>query len=137
MLHCNTYTINFINKQTNSKFDEHLRNVRYLWFRSYGWEGNYNKKFEKVTRTVNVIFLRKVKKQISYFQIEVFSFPFFLCVSSVFLIFHSHFWLSLEQQSGRGNVSIRRQISIKLYHLNWSYLVTPYTCKIQDNVFFI
>ena len=31
---------------------------------------------------------------------------FFLSVSSVFITFHSHFWLSLEQQSGRGHISI-------------------------------
>ena len=40
---------------------------------------------------------------------------FFVCVSPVFISFHSYFWLSLEQQSDKGHVSIRCQMSIKLF----------------------
>ena len=32
-------------KQTNSKFGMRLKNVHRAWFRSDGWQGNYNKKF--------------------------------------------------------------------------------------------
>ena len=70
----------------------------------------------------------------------------FLSFFWVSVIFHSHFWLSLEQQSSRVHMSTRRQISIKLYdeikktghiefsenYLVWSYLVTLYTFNIQD-----
>ena len=73
------------------------------------------KKICKVARVVNFMFLRKLKKKKMRYQIEGFFFLFVLCVSSVFIIFHSHFWLSSEQQSSRGHRSVRRQISIKLY----------------------
>ena len=79
---------------------------------SEGWQESY-KKYLKVTRIANVIFLRKFKKPISSFQIEVFSFLFF-SVSSMFIIFCWNFWLLLEQQSDRGHISIRCQISIIL-----------------------
>ena len=85
MLHCNTYTINFINKQTNSKFDEHLRNVRYLWFRSYGWEGNYNKKFghkncecyiSEKSQETNIIF-SNWSFFLAFFSLCFFCIPYF------------------------------------------------------------
>ena len=33
-----------------------------------------------------------------------FFFPFSLCIFSVLIIFHSHFWLSIEQQNGRVHI---------------------------------
>ena len=45
-------------KQTNSKFDMRLKNVRCACFRSDGWQGNYNKKIWKVARVSNDKFLR-------------------------------------------------------------------------------
>ena len=59
--------------------------------------------------------VRKFKKPILCFENEVFSFLFFLCVFSVFVIFHSRFWLSLGQQGGRVHISKRRHISMNLY----------------------
>ena len=73
-------------------------------------------KFWKFPKIVNIMFLRKFKKPILPFQIAGFILVFFfVCVSPVFIFFHSHFWLSLEQQSGKGHVSIRCQISVKFF----------------------
>ena len=41
---------------------------------------------------------------------------FFLSFLALCFFSVSHFWLSLGQQSDRAHKSIRRQISIKLYH---------------------
>ena len=61
-----------------------MKNVRRAWFRSDGWQGNYNKKIWEVARIVNVMALRKFKRPISGFQIEVFSLLFFsLCLFCV------------------------------------------------------
>ena len=103
-------------------------------------------------------FYKNSKNQYRVFKFKFFSLFFFLCVSSVFIIFHSHFWLSPEQQSGRGHTSIRLHISIKLqiitmklwqksrydailnFPKNWlilSYLgVTLSSCYIKDNFCF-
>ena len=78
---------------------------------SEGWQGNHNKILEG--RKNYECSFRKFEKLILCFQIKVFSL-FFLCVFSVFIIFHSHFSLSSEQQSGRGYISVRLQIAIKL-----------------------
>ena len=99
---------------------------------------------------VNAVFLRKFKRPISGFQIEVFSWLFFLSVSSVFIIFHSHFLLSLEQQSDREHISIRSQISKKLLLCHHGEIKTrdhiefceklfnlELSSNIQDNFYFI
>ena len=57
-------------------------------------------------------FSRFRENSISRFQNEVFSFLFFLCVFSVFIIFHSHFWH--YHLYGRIHISKRRQISMSL-----------------------
>ena len=67
-------------------------------------------KIWKVARIVNAMFLKRFKKPISSFQIEASFLVFF----SVFIIFHSYFWLSFQHQNGKGHISIRRQISIEL-----------------------
>ena len=109
-------------------------------------------KFCKVARIVNVMFLRKFKKPISCFQIKVFFIVFFLCLSSVFIIFHSHFWPSSEQQRTHINktsgvnkiIDYNYQIMAKSRYdaiLNFpkNYLISSYlgvtlsSCNTKDN----
>ena len=49
--------------------------------------------------------LGKFKKPTSRLQIEISYFlaMLFFSVSTMFIIFHLHFWLLLEQQNGRGH----------------------------------
>ena len=79
----------------------------------------------KVPRIVTAMFIKKIKKAISCFQIEVFFLVIFLCFFCVTYVsicvfcvsstpFHSHFRLSLEKQSSRGHILIGCRISIKL-----------------------
>ena len=78
----------------------------------------------KVARIANAMFIRKFKKAISCFQIEVFFPVIFLCVSS---IFYSHFSLSLEQQSGIEHISNRSNINNNITMTSWrNQGMTPY-----------
>ena len=63
-------------------------------------------------------FQENSRDQYRGFKLKFFPVFFFLCVSSVFIIFHSHFWLSWGQQSGRAHIAVRREISIKLLLLH-------------------
>ena len=135
----------------NSKFDKHLKNVRRACFSSDGWQGNYNTKIWKVARIVNVMSLRKFKRPMSGFQIEVFCF-FSLCFFCVHYFSFSLLTIirAIKRQRTRINKAsnISKIITMpswrnhdkRLYwifskkYLMWSYLVTVYTCNIQDIV---
>ena len=72
-----------------------------------------------VINVINVINKCYVSKKIQETNIgfsnwSFFLVFFFLSVSPVFIIFHFHLWQSLEEQSGRRHVLMRRQISAKL-----------------------
>ena len=90
---------------------------------SEDWQGNCNKIFEG-RKNVNVMFLWKFKKPILFFQIKVFFIVFFFGVSYMFIIFHSYFRVSSEQQSGRGHITIRLQI----------YKIINYNCEIIEKI---
>ena len=65
---------------------------------------------------------------------------FFLCVfSSLFIIFHSRFWPSLEQQSGKGHVSNMASNINKIINHNYDIIVFLKILQrfiFMDNYFF-
>ena len=100
---------------SNSKFDminQRLKNVRRASCRVI-WLKNHDKNLEG-HKNCECYVSKKIQENNFVFSNCFFFLSFFLCVSPVLIIFYSHFWLSLEQQSGRGHMSIRRQKSIKL-----------------------
>ena len=105
------------NNLSNSKLDINNQRIKKVRRRRSGpecWQENYNKNLEG--RTSSYFY---VSKTIPGTNIVIsnwnFLLSFFICISSVFIIFHLHFCLSLlQRQSGRRHISIRSQISIKL-----------------------
>ena len=82
---------------------------------SEGWQEDFKKNLECCKSCEFYVSKKTQEKKNALSNWSFFISFFFLCLSSVFIIFHSHFWLSSEQQSSRGHRSVRRQISIKLH----------------------
>ena len=81
----------------------------------------------QVARIVNAIFIRKSKKVISCFQIEVFLLVIFLCVSSVFPSFMALFTIIRTKMRLRVHINKVSNINKIITIISWrTQGMTPY-----------
>ena len=89
---------------------------------SEGWQGSFNMiNFRRSQELRMLCFYKNSRNQNGVFKLKFFSIVFFFSCFFCVNYFSFALWTSSEQQSGRGHISIRLQISKKYIYINHNY----------------